>query len=65
MRWATISALIASLLAFSGCDEKQDTANTNRAFRVYELPPSLGSPRFARGTARGALTRFPLRAGEP
>jgi hypothetical protein len=26
-------------------------------------PPPLGSPRFARGTARGALTRFPLRAG--
>jgi hypothetical protein len=27
-------------------------------------PPPAGSPRFARGTARGALTRFPLRAGE-
>ena len=26
-------------------------------------PPPLGSPRFARGTARGAPTRFPLRAG--
>ena len=26
-------------------------------------PPPLGSPRFARGTARGAPTRFPLLAG--
>jgi hypothetical protein len=27
-------------------------------------PPPLGSPRFARGTARGAPTRFPLRAAD-
>jgi hypothetical protein len=26
-------------------------------------PPPLGSPRFARGTARGAPVRFPLQAG--
>ena len=26
-------------------------------------PPPAGSPRFARGTAKGAPTRFPLRAG--
>jgi hypothetical protein len=26
-------------------------------------PPPLGSPHFARGTVRGAPTRFPLRAG--
>jgi rhodanese-related sulfurtransferase len=38
MRWATISALIASLLAFSGCDEKQDTAKktTVSPREVYE-----------------------------
>jgi hypothetical protein len=28
-----------------------------------QLPPSVGSPRFARGTAWGAWVRFPLRAG--
>jgi len=38
MRWATISALIASLLAFSGCDEKQGTAQktTVSPREVYE-----------------------------
>ena len=38
MRWATISALIASLLAFSGCDDKQDTAKktTVSPREVYE-----------------------------
>ena len=38
MRWATISALIASLLAFSGCDETQDTAKktTVSPREVYE-----------------------------
>jgi hypothetical protein len=38
MRWATISALIASLLAFSGCDDKQDTAQktTVSPREVYE-----------------------------
>jgi len=28
-----------------------------------QLPPPVGSPRFARATARGAPTRFSLRAG--
>ena len=37
--------------------------NTNRAGGVYNCPPPLGSPRFARGTAKGAPTRFPLLAG--
>jgi rhodanese-related sulfurtransferase len=38
MRWATISAVIASLLALSGCDEKQDTAKktTVSPREVYE-----------------------------
>jgi rhodanese-related sulfurtransferase len=38
MRWATLSAVIASLLAFSGCDEKQGTAQktTVSPREVYE-----------------------------
>jgi peptidoglycan/LPS O-acetylase OafA/YrhL len=36
---------------------------TNRASKVHYLPPSFRFSRFARGTARGAPTRFPLRAG--
>ena len=38
MRWATISAVIARLLALSGCDEKQDTAKktTVSPREVYE-----------------------------
>jgi rhodanese-related sulfurtransferase len=38
MRWATISAVIASLLALSGCDEKQGTAQktTVSPREVYE-----------------------------
>ena len=36
---------------------------TNRASEVHQLPPSVGSPRFARGTAWGAWVRFPLQAG--
>ena len=31
--------------------------------RSLQFPPPLGSPRFARGTAIGAPTRFPLLAG--
>ena len=31
--------------------------------KFINCPPPQGSPRFARGTARGAPTRFPLRAG--
>jgi hypothetical protein len=31
--------------------------------KFINCPPPLGSPRFARGTAKGAPTRFPLRAG--
>ena len=38
-------------------------SDTNRASKVHYLPPSFRFPRFARGTARGAPTRFPLRAG--
>ena len=38
-------------------------SDTNRAGGVYNFPPPLGSPRFARGTAIGAPTRFPLLAG--
>jgi hypothetical protein len=37
--------------------------NTNRVSGVYNCPPPAGSPRFARGTARSAPARFPLRAG--
>ena len=40
-----------------------DWYNTDRVVRVYNCPPPAGSPRFARGTAKGAPTRFPLRAG--
>jgi hypothetical protein len=38
IRWATLSALIASLLALSGCDEKQDAAKktTVSPREVYE-----------------------------
>jgi len=36
---------------------------TNRVSGVYNCPPPAGSPRFARGTARSAPARFPLRAG--
>jgi rhodanese-related sulfurtransferase len=38
MRWATLSAVIASLLALSGCDEKQGTAQktTVSPREVYE-----------------------------
>jgi hypothetical protein len=39
-----------------------DTYYTNRAGGVYNCPPPLGSPRFARGTAWGAWVRFPLLA---
>jgi transposase len=35
---------------------------TNRVSKVHELPPSVGSPRFARGTAWGAWV-LPLRGG--
>ena len=31
--------------------------------KFINCPPPLGSPRFARGAAKGAPTRFPLRAG--
>ena len=37
--------------------------NTNRASKVHYLSPSFRFSRFTRGTARGAPTRFPLRAG--
>ena len=36
--------------------------NTNRVGGVYNCPPPLGSPRFARGTAWGAWV-LPLREG--
>ena len=37
--------------------------NTNRAGGVYNCPPPVGSPRFARGTAHGFGS--PCSQGEP
>jgi hypothetical protein len=41
-------------------NQRKDTYQSRG--RSLQLPPSLRFPRFARGTAWGALTRFPLRA---
>jgi hypothetical protein len=63
MRWATISALIASLLAFSGCDDKQDTAKKTTVSPREVYYQSRGHSLQKQARLKTPSSRFPLLAG--
>jgi hypothetical protein len=54
---------IAQSLGAPNQDAPRLDDNTNRAFRIYELPPLLKVPPASRGEPSRAPTWFPLRAG--
>ena len=65
LRKSTLVWVLLLAIAFTGLwyRLRYEDTYTNRKGRVYNCLPPYGSPRFARGTAIGAPTRFPLLAG--